>query len=224
MTIKKKTRKRENEKTVGLSSLRIETRKREGRTRVSIRLRLLNPRIKPSHSSFFILHSSFFIFLLILLLGTLPCLGQETNEGNNWEYKEPDAPPPPNLFWISLRMIFALFVVVALIFLFVFILKRINPRRGMGDNQRPVQLLFQEPLGQKRSICLVKVLDSVLVLGVTNTNISYLSTLENDEALLFNEILSADYSNGLSGLGKRFAKSFANPFNPFNKSVDSKRE
>lgn len=150
------------------------------------------------------------LFLFILFLGTLPCLGQDTNEEKTWEYKEPDAPPPPNLFWISLRMIFSLFVVIALIFLFVFILKRINPRRGIVDNQRPVQLLFQEPLGQKRSISLVKVLDRVLVLGVTNTHISYLSTLENDEALLFNEILDEGavletrVKNGINAIRQRF--------------------
>jgi len=133
------------------------------------------------------------LFLFILLLGIgSPCLGQESSEEKNWEYKEPDAPPPPNLFWISLRMIFALFFVVALIFLLVFILKKINPRRGVIDDQRPIQLLFQEQLGQKRSICLVKVFDKVLVLGVTNTQISYLSTLENDETLLFDEIMNEE--------------------------------
>jgi len=143
------------------------------------------------------------LFLFILLLGILPCLGQEASEEKNavrrlpssgfiGEYKEPDTPPPPNLLWISLRMIFALFLVIALICLFVFILRKINPRRGITDNQRPVQLMFQESLGQKRSICLVKVFDRVLVLGVTNAHISYLSTLENDEALLFDDILNEE--------------------------------
>lgn len=148
---------------------------------------------------------------LILFWGILPCFGQETGEEKNWEYKEPNASPPPNLFWISLRMFFSLFVVIALIFLFVFILKRINPRKGMPDNQRPVQLLFQEPLGQKRSICLVKVLDRVLVLGVTNAHISYLSTLENDETLLFDEILDEGtvletrVKNGINAIRQRLS-------------------
>ena len=81
----------------------------------------------------------------------------------------------------------------------------------MPDNQRPVQLLFQEPLGQKRSICLVKVLDRVLVLGVTNAHISYLSTLENDETLLFDEILDEGtvletrVKNGINAIRQRLS-------------------
>ncbi len=82
----------------------------------------------------------------------------------------------------GIRMIASLFVVLALIAAGVFLLKKIMPYRGFAANgKHHIQVLSRVSLGQKRSICLVKIADEVLVVGLTNTNISLLSKMNADD-------------------------------------------
>lgn len=82
----------------------------------------------------------------------------------------------------GIRMIVSLLVVLALIASGVFLLKKIMPYRGLAANgNHPIQILSRVPLGQKRSICLVRIADEVLVVGLTNTNISLLSKMNADD-------------------------------------------
>ena len=98
------------------------------------------------------------------------------------DYERPDLPGMPDLLGATLRVALGLIIVVALLIGGFYLLKRLSGRVRLQEEDIPVKLLWQQSIGPRRSICLVKVLDKVLVLGVTNTNISHLMTLTNEEA------------------------------------------
>lgn len=82
----------------------------------------------------------------------------------------------------GLRMLSSLLAVLALIAGGVFLLKKLTPYKGMISNmEHSVSILSRSSLGQRRSICLVRIADEILVLGLTNTNISVLSKMDADE-------------------------------------------
>lgn len=82
----------------------------------------------------------------------------------------------------AMRMVISLFAVLAFIAVGVFLLKKLTPYRGLTANAKnSVQVLSRVPLGQKSSICLVKIADEILVVGLTNTNMSLLSKMNADD-------------------------------------------
>ena len=88
----------------------------------------------------------------------------------------------PNLWLVSLQMVFWLIVVVVLIVACVWVMKKVTSPTRKINNQKPIRLLFQETIAPGRSICLVRVLNQVHVVGVTNSQISYLATLDETES------------------------------------------
>ena len=96
-----------------------------------------------------------------------------------------DFTPPPgqSLAWIGivLKTTFWLLIVIFAIFVTIFLLKRFIAPTTNINSLRPVRLLFQESLQPGKSICLIRVIDQVHVVGVTNSQISYLATLDDDE-------------------------------------------
>lgn len=97
-------------------------------------------------------------------------------------YEKPDLPGMPDLLGATLRVALGLILVIALLIGGFYLLRRFSGRAGLQEEGVPVRLLWQQSIGPRRSICLVKVLDKVLVLGVTNTAISHLMTLTDEEA------------------------------------------
>jgi len=82
----------------------------------------------------------------------------------------------------AMRMVISLFLVLAFIAAGVFLMKKLTPYRGLAANARnSIQVLSRVPLGQKTSICLVRIADEVLVVGLTNTNMSLLSKMSADD-------------------------------------------
>ena len=82
----------------------------------------------------------------------------------------------------GIRMVVSLLVVLAVIMGGVFLLKKVTPFRGIAsDPKRPVLVLSKLPLGQRKSVCLVKIADEILIIGMTNTNISLLSKMSIDD-------------------------------------------
>lgn len=85
----------------------------------------------------------------------------------------------------ALRMTVSLLAVLALIAAGVFLLKKIAPYNGFMGSQahvkQPMMVLSRLSLGQKRSICLIRIADEILVVGITNTNMSLLSKIGADD-------------------------------------------
>ena len=89
----------------------------------------------------------------------------------------------PDTGSLLLRTSGALLLVVALIFVVIFLLRRyVFSRSGSGPGLGEVRVLNTTFLGPKKSIHLVKVLNRVLVLGVSDTQMATLSEFKAEEA------------------------------------------
>ena len=113
------------------------------------------------------------IFLILL------CFCLPTFAGNAETADKSIMGPEGDDFNMSgVRMIASLLAVLGLIFGGVFLLKKLTPFKGIVPNmEHSISILSRVSLGQKRSICLVKVADEILVIGLTNSNISILSKM-----------------------------------------------
>jgi len=104
--------------------------------------------------------------------------------------ERPELPGMPSLLGAGVRIFLALVLVVAILVGGAYLMKKLLSRTPIGSAESPVRLIYQQSLGPRRSICLVKVLDKVLVLGVTGTSISPLMTLEGEETAEIDRRLS----------------------------------
>ena len=118
----------------------------------------------------------------------------------------------PNLFLKGLEVLLWLSVIVALIFVTVWLLKKASHKNGHFSDQKPIQLIFQEAIGPGKSVCLVRVLHQTYAIGVTNNHISYLSTLEDEEINMLDQwlenelLLEQRLKGGFQALFQRFGR------------------
>lgn len=80
-----------------------------------------------------------------------------------------------------LQMLGSVFLLLAILFLAFYLLKKYGPRAGLGVfNRGDLKMEAQLPLGPKRSVVVVRFLNKRLVVGVTETQINLLTTMEVD--------------------------------------------
>ncbi|MBW1700750.1 MAG: flagellar biosynthetic protein FliO [Deltaproteobacteria bacterium] len=117
----------------------------------------------------------------------------------------------PDLISTALKMLAALAVILGgLLFVFYFS-KRIFKRDVGGSKEKLIRVLANSYIGVKKNISLVEVAGIVLVLGVTNDNISLLTKIEKKEILdkfkrLEGEKTSPSFSDQLHELSSRFRR------------------
>ena len=115
-----------------------------------------------------------------------------------FSYQEP-TPLSPGSFWnLAGKTIGSLLLVLGLIVLFIFFLKRLNLRGPLtGSHSNIVKVISHQTLLPKRSLYLVKVAEKFLVLGVSPSGINLITELEDGwEAELPGE-------NNLSGFSQQ---------------------
>jgi len=125
------------------------------------------------------------LFILIWLPLALCYAQQDTHnesEDDFLKYSEPESPEAPNIISVFLRMLASLLVILALITLGIFVFKRLREREAYNIDI-PLSVLYRLPLGSKESICIVEIGEEVLIVGVTNHNISLLSKIEDEELI-----------------------------------------
>jgi flagellar protein FliO/FliZ len=89
-----------------------------------------------------------------------------------------------------LQMMGWLFVILALVFLVLHLLKRYGPRAGLrvgGGNE--LKIISQIGLGPKKNLVVVRFLNKILVIGVTDTQINLVTEMTADEHPTFKELL-----------------------------------
>ncbi len=126
----------------------------------------------------------YFVLIVFYITSGLACFSYDMtpqsikdNEITNPSYSN---------FGDSIRMIASLLFVLALIIGGVFLLKKVPLyKRFMLNSKKPVSVITNVSLGHKRSICIVKVANEMLILGLTGTNISLLSKMSADEFLSY---------------------------------------
>jgi len=88
----------------------------------------------------------------------------------------------PDLFWSSIKSVGALICVLAVILAGTYFLKRAMPSRfGALGSQKMMQILESATLGDKRSLHLVKIRDSYILIGSTPTQVALLETFPEIE-------------------------------------------
>lgn len=87
-----------------------------------------------------------------------------------------------NSFSAFLRMVVSLLIVLSLIVGGVFLLKKFKIYKLLAPNVKsPVSVISNIPLGNRRSLCLVKVANEILIIGMTSNSMSLLSKLSADD-------------------------------------------
>jgi flagellar biogenesis protein FliO len=114
----------------------------------------------------------------------------------------------PGFFSSALQMLAALgFVLGGLLVIFYFI-KRILRRDISGSKEQLIKVISSQYIGIKKSISLVAVPGSVLVVGVSNDHISLLTKIDDKvaiDALDHKSVgVSLSFSDHIQRLGDRF--------------------
>ncbi len=89
-----------------------------------------------------------------------------------------------SLFSSFLKMIFALAIVLGLLFGAMYFVKRFMQQVApAADNHALINIISSRYLGPKSSIILVEVMDQVIVVGISNQQMTTLACIDNPLAL-----------------------------------------
>jgi flagellar protein FliO/FliZ len=87
-----------------------------------------------------------------------------------------------SLFSSFLKMIFALAIVLGLLIGVMYLFKRfMQPNESASDNQSLINVLSSKHLGAKSSIILVEVLNKIIVVGISNQQMSTLACIDEPQ-------------------------------------------
>lgn len=114
----------------------------------------------------------------------------------------------PDLFSTAMKMLSALGIVLGGMFIVFYFMKRFLKRDISGSKETLIRVLASSYVGMKKNISLIEIPGAVLVVGITNDNISLLSKIEDEEILkkfkLSNEQqMQTSFSDHLQKLSSR---------------------
>ncbi|MGM9570948.1 MAG: flagellar biosynthetic protein FliO [bacterium] len=92
------------------------------------------------------------------------------------EYNQPNEVNSPNLFWELTKVILALAFVIGVAY---FLLQFLNKKNFIQSKNEILDVLESIYIAPNRMVCLLKVGDKILVLGVTENNISFLTEIND---------------------------------------------
>jgi flagellar biosynthetic protein FliO len=105
-----------------------------------------------------------------------------------------------------LKMIFALAIVLGLLIAVLYFVKRIMQQTSPAkDNQALINIISSKYLGPKSSILLIEVLDQIIVVGVSNQQMSMLACIDDPGALAKLEVVRSK-SGTIDFPGSKMAK------------------
>ena len=116
------------------------------------------------------------------LMSHVSCLKSQSQMRSGYESESDNGVYDGSMLDAGIRMAVSLLMVLALIAAGVFVLKKVSPYRGLtASSENPVSVISKIPLGQKKSICLVRVADEILVIGLTSANVSLLTKMNAED-------------------------------------------
>ena len=89
----------------------------------------------------------------------------------------------PDIIPTAIKMLTALGVVLGGMLVVYYFAKRILKRQVGNSKGKMIRVLESSYIGVKKNISLVEIPGAILVLGITNDNISLLSKIENHEII-----------------------------------------
>lgn len=100
------------------------------------------------------------------------------------KYTPPVVSEPPSLLASGWKMFYTLALVLALMFFIFYVFKKLVLKNSvLGGNDRLVKVLSTSFLGPKKMIALVDVAGEILVLGISDGNISLLTQVHDDDRI-----------------------------------------
>jgi len=104
----------------------------------------------------------------------------------------------PDLFSASLKMAYTLIMVLGLIFVVFYLVKKFGLKNSVfGGEGKPIKVLSTGFLAPRKSIALVEVAGDVLILGIAHDRISLLGNVQDPEKI--ERIKSSLHKNGSGG-------------------------
>ena len=101
----------------------------------------------------------------------------------------PNASGPPEIYGSFFKMILVLGVLIALLLIVLYVVKRfLLKKTGKGGQDQSIKVITSAYVGPKKTIALVEVAGERIVVGITSDNISMLTKLNKD--MEFNEVLN----------------------------------
>ncbi len=98
---------------------------------------------------------------------------------------ESDEKEYPDLFSTSLKMFYTLSIVLGVMFIVYYLFKKFLWSNGsFGKDAKPIKILSSGFLAPKKSIALVEISDQVLIVGISNDNISLLGNIDDKDRIL----------------------------------------
>ncbi len=90
---------------------------------------------------------------------------------------------PPDMIATALKMFAALGVVLGGLFVVYYFTRRMSRFDSSGAKEKWIRVLANKFIGVKKNICVVEVPGSILILGVTNDQITLLTKIDDDAVL-----------------------------------------
>jgi flagellar protein FliO/FliZ len=114
----------------------------------------------------------------------------------------------PNIVSTALQMLTALGVVLGGVLVVFYFMKRFLKRDVGGSKEQLIKVIASQYIGIKKNISLVEIPGSILVVGVSNDNISLLTKIEDKVVLDVlrqeNSRIAPSFSDHLQRLTGRF--------------------
>jgi len=96
------------------------------------------------------------------------------------DYEEPKPPAPPNTLSLFMRTASSLALVIGLIFLAAFVVKKFFPNALKTlDKNKNFRVIDRQSIGQRREVIVMEIYGKKLLLGVTPSQINFLAELES---------------------------------------------
>ena len=117
---------------------------------------------------------------------------------------------PPDLISSALKMLIVLGILLGGLVIALYFTKKIMRRTGQS-NGKMIRVLANSYVGVKKSISLVEVPGSVLVLGITNDNINLLAKIDDVEIMdkvtrPENDKMSWSFSDHIQKISSRYKR------------------
>ena len=114
----------------------------------------------------------------------------------------------PDMLSTAMQMLTALGIVLGGLIVVFYFMKRFLKRDVGGSNEALIKVIASQYIGIKKNISLVEIPGSILVVGVSNDNISLLTKIEDkvvlDDLRQENSRIAPSFSDHLQRLTGRF--------------------
>ncbi len=87
----------------------------------------------------------------------------------------------PSLFWYSVKMLFALFVVLGIILGFAYVLRKLGTKTMVTGSQEIVSVLEMVPILNKWYVVLLKVGTKFYLVGLTENSMNLIAELSRED-------------------------------------------